>query len=153
VAYSIKTRKLKPKPVVGTRLRTTPAGIGPAFQDTIGQVMAYVESAGAAPAGPPFIRYFDYDEDEVDMEVGVPLDAPLPGSGVIQASELPGGRVAITVHEGDYSGLDAAHDALSDWVLSNDRDTKGPVWEVYTVNAWADPDPAAWRTEIVWPLR
>ncbi|WP_433381960.1 hypothetical protein ACQPZX_18055 [Actinoplanes sp. CA-142083] len=43
------------------------------------------------------------------------------------ASELPGGRVATTVHRGPYDQLGAAHEAI----LSAGLPLAGPRWEIY----------------------
>jgi hypothetical protein len=37
------------------------------------------------------------------------------------ASELPAGRVATTIHRGDYSGLEAAHVALRAWCAAREH--------------------------------
>lgn len=153
MAYTIKTTKLKPRAVVAIRVAVPPARITDAFGEVLPEVLAHVERAGARPDGPPFARYFDYSEDEADFEAGYPVAKPVAGEGRVAAGELPGGRAAVTTHSGPYEGLTQAHDAVGEWVLAHGHDQAGPVWEVYELGPGDEPDPARWRTRVVWPLR
>jgi effector-binding domain-containing protein len=153
VAYTIKTRKLKPQPIAAIRVTANPAGIGEAFREVLPEVASYLERAGASPAGPPLARFFDYSEEEADFEAGFPVPEPVESEGRVAAGELPGGLAAVTTHAGPYEGLQDAHDAVGEWVLANQHDPAGPVWEVYLTGPSEESDPSAWRTEVVWPLR
>ena len=93
--YPIKTTKLKPQPTATIRVTTEPSRIGEAFRELLPEVATYLEGIGASPAGPPFARFFDYNEDEADFEAGFTLPEPVPGEGRIGAGELPGGRAAV----------------------------------------------------------
>jgi effector-binding domain-containing protein len=153
VAYSIKTTKLKPRPIAAIRVTTPPARLGEAFREVLPEVASYLERVGVSPAGPPFARFFDYTEDEADLEAGFPVNEAVAGEGRVIAGELPGGTGATTVHVGPYEGLQQAHEAMGEWVLANGHDPGGPVWEVYVTGPLDESDAAAWRTEVVWPLR
>ena len=50
-----------------------------------------------------------FHDDVPNVEVGVQVAGPFTGAGRVTASELPGGRIATTVHRGPYDDLDAAH--------------------------------------------
>jgi effector-binding domain-containing protein len=151
--YPIKTTKLKPQPTATIRVTTEPSRIGEAFRELLPEVSSYLEGIGASPAGPPFARFFDYNEDEADFEAGFTLPEPVPGEGRIGAGELPGGRAAVTTYVGPYEALQEAHEEIGAWVLANEHDPAGPVWEVYVTGPLDEPDAAKWRTELVWPLR
>lgn len=153
MAYTIKTAKLKPQSVVAIRVTTEPGRIVEAFGEVLPQVRAHVERRGGSLDGPPFARFFDYSADEADLEAGFPVARPVAGEGRVVAGELPGGRAAVTTHEGPYEGLQDAHDAIGEWVLARSRDQAGPVWESYEVGPAEEQDPALWRTRVVWPLR
>lgn len=153
MTYTIKTKKLKPQAMVAIRVTIEPSRIAEAFQELLPEVAAYLERAGARPSGPPLARFFDYTEEEADFEAGFPVPKPVPGEGRMVAGELPGGRAAMTTHVGPYEGLQAAHDAIGEWVLARGHDPAGPVWEVYEVGPAEEQDDSNWRTEVVWPLR
>jgi effector-binding domain-containing protein len=153
VAYEIKTHRLDPQHTAAIRVTAPPSEIGETFRSVLPEVTACLDGQGAAPAGPPFARYFDYTEEEADFEAGFPVARPVSGSGRVEPGELPGGQAAVTLHRGPYEGLAEAHDEIGRWVLANDHDPAGPVWEVYLVGPLLESDPARWETEVVWPLR
>ena len=69
-------------------------------------------------------------------------------AGEIGSSELPGGRVAITVHVGSYDGLSTTYQRLRDWIHAQGlEDGPGP-WESYTDDPAEVDDPSQLRTEI-----
>jgi effector-binding domain-containing protein len=151
--YVIRTTKLKPQPTAAIHVVCEPSGVGDAMWEILPEIGAYLEGAGVAPVGGPFARFFDYTEDVADFEGGFTLSEPVAGEGRIEAGELPGGLAAITTHEGPLEELEAAHDAIGEWVLAGGHDPAGPVWEVYVVGPAMHADPAKLHTDVVWPLR
>ena len=65
---------------------------------------------------------------------------------------LPGGRAAQVVHVGSFATLERTYTALQAWMAERGL-TPGPVvWERYLSDPATEPDPATWRTLIVWPI-
>lgn len=153
MAHEVGTRKLKPQPFVAIRALTTPPKIPPVLAELLGQVRDYLGEVGGRQDGPPFARFYDFDEERVDLEVGVTVKKPVEGRDHLAAGELPGGRAAWTVHVGSYDSIQEAHDAVGDWVLATERDVSGAPWERYLVDPVEEEDPRRWRTEVIWPLR
>lgn len=151
--YRVKTKKLSARHTAAVRVQSPPAQIADAFRSVLPEVVDSLTRQGVSAAGPPFARFFDYSDELADFEAGFPVAAPVAPEGRVAAGELPGGRVARTVHRGPYDDLQRAHDALGDWVLAHDHDPAGPVWEVYVTGPQQTDDPARWETEVVWPLR
>jgi effector-binding domain-containing protein len=79
------------------------------------------------------------------------MPTPVLTDGLVQASSLPAGPVAVTMYVGQYDGIGTAHDLVRDWLRRRGArpDTEG--WEVYHHPPTGDPD--NWRTEIVQPYR
>ncbi len=94
------------------------------------------------------------------MELGIPVVAPVANlrsveesePGEVAASQLPGGRLAVTVHRGDYEGLNATYGRLEKWVRSQDLEPGAGPWESYIDYPTEVTDPSQLRTEVVWPL-
>jgi effector-binding domain-containing protein len=149
----VRTTKLKPQPTATIHVVCKPSGMVDAMRGVLPEVGAYVERAGVAPVGGPFARYFDLNEDEAEFEAGFTLSEPVRGEDRITAGELPGGLAATTTHQGPLEGLEAAHDAIGEWVLAQGHDPAGPVWEVYVVGPAVEQDPSKYHTDVVWPLR
>ncbi len=159
----VEVRTLPPATTIAVRLETTADQLSSVFDVELPRVGARVAEAGAAMAGPPFARYHHFGPDRVDVEVGIPIDAVPAGLETaastpdrrIGVSSLPGGTAAVAIHHGHYDSLVTTYDGLAAWIASEKPDGMvagdGP-WEVYLTDPGQTPDPAAWLTEVVWPL-
>ena len=127
--------------------------IGEAFPPAIQEVMAGVGAQGVEPIGPLFARYLRMGGGEVDVEIGVPLDRPIAAEGRITISSLPGGSALRAVHQGPYEELPSSWDQFGTWVTENGHEPDQGLWESYVTGPESSPDPAAWRTELILPLR
>ena len=67
--------------------------------------------------------------------------------------ELPGGRVAYTLHSGPYESVGPIYAVLQKWIQEHGHECAGPPREVYLVGPGQVSDPAAFRTEVQWPIR
>lgn len=73
----------------------------------------------------------DYQEHNVDAEVTISLNLPVPETDSVKVYDLPGGVMASTVHNGPYSKLHLAYNAINAWVEANGYEIKGPARELY----------------------
>ncbi|MCW5979549.1 MAG: GyrI-like domain-containing protein [Bryobacteraceae bacterium] len=122
--------------------------MGPAISD----VMAAIAQQGIAPAGPLFSYHLRMDPDVFDLEVGVPVAAPVSPSGRVKPGELPAATVARTVYQGPYEGLGAAWGEFGAWIAKNGHSPRPDLWECYLAGPESSPNPADWRTELNRPL-
>ncbi|MCA1830799.1 MAG: GyrI-like domain-containing protein [Actinobacteria bacterium] len=144
-------RTLEAQPTMVVRALTTQEGLGDAFMTHLPAVFGYVTTHGGEVAGPPIGRYLAYEPGKVDVEIGLPVRAPLGVSGNIVASEIPAGRYAVAVHRGSYDSLSETYDALYEWARANGHTTNGAPYESY-VDDPEGKDPAEVRTEVLVPL-
>ena len=91
-----------------------------------------------------------YKDQRPDVEVGVLVSGPFEPDGLVIASSLPGGEVAMATHRGDYAKLGVTHDSVRDYAAAHGRELAGPCWEIY---GHARPDPGECETEVFWLLR
>ncbi len=130
--------------------------------EAFGRVFSHVGQVGGIPAGPPLAVYHSFDEDSVDLEIGVPLVAPIddepwpgdPAPPSVHNAELPGGTVATTIHVGPYDGLETAWAAIMGWVQEHGHEPGELVcWETYLTDPESEKDPARWQTQLFAPLK
>lgn len=150
--HEIGAKDVRPQTTACIRVTTTPADIGPKMEEILPEVWSYLEERGVHPAGPPFARYHGFREDLVDLEAGFPVTGPVAGEGRIFAGELPGGEVAATWHVGPYDTLSEAYRAIETWSQAQGREPAGSPWEIYWTDPGETPDPAEWKTEVLWPV-
>lgn len=153
-------QQLESQPVLSIRAIIPIAQLGETMGERIPLLLSYLQQSGAHPAGPFFVRYHTFGDNETDMETGIPVTVPAPGAGQIAGGTLPGGPVVTTWHTGPHHTLGDAYGRLTAWLQAHDREPDGPAWEVYY---WIDPrqeqdpatgqDPANWRTQLIQPFK
>lgn len=101
-----------------------------------------------------------YDDPATTPEAELRADAGLtlpPGHEPVEEDgvrlvHVDGGPYACTIHEGHYSGLCHAYEALREWLVANDCTVADkPSVEIY-LNSPQDTKPEDLRTEIRFPL-
>ncbi len=151
MSYDCQTYVQEALPVLGIRTRTPverlPETLGKCYA-AVGQHMA---GLGVEPAGIPYVAYFNMNMQDLDLEVGFKIPAPLPGDGEIQASALSDKPVAACTYIGPYPEMGKAYEELTRWVEEKGLQASGIVYEFY-LNDPANTPPEALQTQIVFIL-
>jgi len=105
----------------------------------LGRQIALYHPQGSDPFGP------DGEPVWLGRELTAKSDAP-PG---LQLNWIPGGDVAVLVHEGPHEKMLETHFALHEMVESLGRKLVGPNWEIYVTMS---DDPDQFRTEVCYLL-
>ncbi|HOG46425.1 MAG TPA: MerR family transcriptional regulator [Anaerolineae bacterium] len=108
---------------------------------------------GARYAGPPLVIYHDHEfkDENVDVEVAVPVAGPLPEGAPAEVRELPGGEMACVVYLGPYEGIGEGYNAVMAWLEPNGYRIADCLREVYLRGPGDGNDPAQYVTEIQVP--
>jgi len=111
------------------------------------KVWKYLRANGAK-TGHNVVVYRDFDRAAgvMTIDVGVQVEAALPGDGEVVPVKTPGGLVVTTTHIGPYDKLGAASSALHEFCNTHDHPIAGPTWEEY--GDWSD-DPSKLRTAVL----
>ncbi len=156
----VELQQLEPQPVLSIRATARVADLAAVMDERLQALAGYLQQRGAPPAGPPFVRYHTFGETETDLELGIPVVAPVAGEGRIAGGELPGGPAITTWHIGPHNTLGDAYARLDAWLQAHGRERDGAAWEVYY---WIDlsqyrgaaslPDSSSWRTQLIQPIK
>jgi effector-binding domain-containing protein len=152
VTHAIQVKQLPEQPVAIIRAKVKMADIGAKIGEILPEIWHNLTERGIQPSGPPFTLYFAREGDSVDMAGGVPVPSPIEPKGRVEPASLPAGEAATAWHIGPYDTLTDTYGAIMDWAKQNDRTLTSHVWEVYWTDPGEVPNPAEWKTEIVWAL-
>jgi effector-binding domain-containing protein len=148
--YDVRLEQHSGQPLAVVRRRAARQHLSTVVPDACGTVWNVVRAQQVAGAGRHVAVYLD---DQINLEVGVELDAPFGGCGEVVGSTTPSGPVAVTRHHGPYGLLHEAHEAIRRWCAGNGHVLAGPNWEVY--GHWQDDwngDPSKITTDVFYLL-
>ena len=151
------------QPYVALKEHVTMETIGQVLPGLHPHVFAWLGERGISPAGAPFWKYNVIDMSrELEVEVGVPVAAPVEGAGRVLAGTLPPGRYASVSYTGHPDGLYDATASLLKWAegqhLSFDvtQTSDGERWasrlEIYDTDPAQEPDMSKWVTRLAFRL-
>lgn len=142
----------EPQAAVVIRASIPGPDIGAGIRTVLPEIATWVTSHGVEMAGAPFVRYRSMSATEADIEVGIPVASPATGDNRVSAVQLPGGEAGVIAYYGPYEGDGTAHSELRAWLAEQGRTLSSWPWESYVTDAAAEPDPARWLTEVVYPV-
>jgi effector-binding domain-containing protein len=152
MSYTCETLVRPAQPVMSVRTRTPVQDLPNLIGVTYGKIIEYLSGQGAAPSGAPFVAYYNMDMQDLDLEVGFPVAQHLPGSGSIQAGEMPAGEYAACLYTGPYEQLQVPYNALQEYTDGLGRTPTGVAYEIY-LNAPDEVPPEQLQTHILFPLQ
>ncbi|MFC0605311.1 SRPBCC family protein [Winogradskyella pulchriflava] len=117
------------------------------------KVGAYAMTHNITLAGPPFVLYHKWDEENnaVIFSCCVPTNSKIvseePG---ILTGQLESFKAVKTVLKGNYDNLKEAWEATMKYITENNLEIidAGPMLETYITDPMSQPNPADWVTEI-----
>ncbi|MBD5657205.1 MAG: GyrI-like domain-containing protein [Candidatus Eremiobacteraeota bacterium] len=118
----------------------------------IGEAMAAAKAQGIGPTGPWVAHHLKMTPQAFDLEICVPVSAPVTAVGRVKSSQRPAITVVRTVYHGPYEELGEAWHEFAGWIEVNGYRTAEDLYECYVVGPESSPDPADWRTELSRPV-
>jgi len=124
------------------------------YHGALGELYATVAVQGLQPSGPSgglfSSELFQYERGEATVFVPVPREMQIVGR--VSPLIVPAAELALTVHCGPHTNINATYGALGAYVSGHALAVDGPVREYYLVDARTTSDATQWRTEIGWPV-
>jgi effector-binding domain-containing protein len=141
------------QPTVGVRRQIRAEQMRAFFDEVFEKVMRALLDAGVQPQGAPFARYRGRPTETFDIEAGFPVAEPVEAPpGELVNGTLPAARALEVIHVGAYDTLQETYTQIEAWLQERDLQPLEDMWERYDSGPASDPDPATWRTRIVWPV-
>ncbi len=152
MGYKCEIHDQNPQPTLSIRTHTSVDRLGQVLGETYASIMQHLVELGEQPSGAPFTAYFNMDMQNLDVEIGFPVDRKIPGKETIQSSEMPGGKYASCLHKGPYSEITHAYEAINKFLQENSLQPTGVVYEFY-LNKPDEVSQEELLTQIEFPLK
>ena len=152
--HDIVLKTIEPHHVLCVReVVAEPQGVATLLTDAF----AALGAAGILPMAPPFTRYHDeeFTPTDIDVEVAIPVmpgvtgGMTTPGGRTLVPADIPGGEMAVVLHEGPFDRLDETYTALGTWIAEAGYHISGVPQEAYLREPTDDAPPL---TEIRFPV-
>jgi DNA-binding transcriptional MerR regulator len=153
MALEVHARSVAAQPIVSMTKRWTVEQLYREFWPNLKTLYAVVAAQGGLVAGFPFGIFHGAVTEEADgpYELCVPVQHVLTTEGEINSRELPPGRIASVMLDGEearYPASLAGYDAVYDWIHQQGYEVADAPRVIYHRLA-SDEDQ---RMEIVWPF-
>jgi len=149
MAYDVSVQDRSAVPIASVRKEIAQDQLGVWIDEALGRIIPALTVAGLHVTGPMVCRYHTWADERTDCEVGFPISGDVPAG--LNASSIPAGRSAVTMHVGSYDGLPNAYEALGAWMDSEGHQPGMGPYEVY-IDEMDESRTDELRTEVVWPL-
>lgn len=120
-----------------------------------GELEGYLAMHRVRPKDACFTLYHDdeFKERDWDLEVCEPIDVDMSESARVKVQTLPASTLACTLHNGPFTTIGEAYNAIGKWITDNGYRITGQCREVYLKPArngsQTDPETV---TEIQFPV-
>jgi effector-binding domain-containing protein len=150
MGYDVRLEQLSSRHLAVVRRRASSQELSKVVPEACGLVWNTVRDQKITGAGRLVAIYWDC---EINLEVGVELEAPYAGQGEVIGSATPAGAVITSTHFGPYNRLNEVHKAILDWSAKSGRKLAGTNWEIYGhwIDEW-NTDPTKIRTDVYYLL-
>ncbi len=152
MGYTCKETTIEEQRTISVRTRCAVTELPDTIGRVYGKIMEHLGSVGKFPSGVPYIGYFNMDMEDLDVEIGFPVDGEVPETESIKMTSIPAGRYAETIHSGPYDQLDQAYGALMAWMQETGQDGTGVAYEFY-LNDPDEVEPEKLQTDILFQLK
>jgi effector-binding domain-containing protein len=151
MSYTCEVKEQAAQPALAIRTRSAVEHLPEVLGQAYGQIFTYLGELGEGPAGAPYMGYYNMDMQDLDVEIGVPVNRALPGKEAVQSKQLPGGKVVTCLYIGPYHEMRPAYDAINQYIQEHGLLPTGVVYEIYISDPSQTP-PQELQTLIVFPL-
>ena len=128
---NIETREQRHQGVLSIRMNTSAADLPVVIGESYEKIAKYLEELDVEPSGPPFVAYYNLDMENLDVEMGFPVDDVVPGDHDMCPGEIEEGKVVSCMYEGPYEGMVKVYDAMNEYISENGFKAKGIAYETY----------------------
>lgn len=155
VNYDITRQPIAETVFLHGRARCSHAEIANTLGGLLGPAFQFAVANGMELRSPPMTLYVEWGPGMVTMHAGLAIAAvpsiALPEGLFVEV--LPACEGAVAIHSGPYDGLADAHAAMEQFLDGEKLVKAGAAREVYLTDPGEVPDPAQWKTQVIWPAR
>jgi effector-binding domain-containing protein len=149
--YKIELIQTEDQPTLCIRATTRVQDLPPLIGKSYGQIMETAGKSGINLTGAPYVAYFNMNMEDLQVEMGFPVDKTYEAVDNVVSGVIPGGKKITTLYTGPYEQMVPAYEQLSQWAKNHNQEPTGVAYEYY-LNGPETP-PEQLQTRIVFPIK
>ena len=153
-AAPIELRTVPASPAIGIRADVHREDLLVWWRGTLGELHATVSAQHLRQTGPSGGLYTSelIQQEYGEAIVFIPVEGHVRAIGRIEPFEVPAAELAIIKHHGALDDIDLTYADLGRYTTRHEISVDGPLREYYLRDAFDNPDPTQWVTELGWPI-
>lgn len=140
------------QPVLSIRTRSNVKELPDVIAESYAKIGQYLAELDVDPVGPPFVAYYNLDMENLDVEMGFPVDDVIPGDHEMCPGEIPEGEVVSCIYRGPYEGMKEVYEAMNRYIGEKGYHAKGVAYEIYYNSPMEVKSPEELMTRIDLPV-
>ncbi len=149
--FEISLQEKKAQPVIFIRTKTQIDTLPKLLEETTMKIMRYLKENGVSASDALYTRYHDGQlNNEIDVEIGMPVSKEVQGIGDLRGSVIPEGKYVIATYKGDPDELENTYNGILKWIDEADLKPTGAYFEYYYGE---EGDSEEFRAKIVVPVK
>lgn len=129
--YAISLVDVDEQPVAYIRTRSPQSGLPNVIGAGYHEIMQQLVELGLQPTYAPYTAYYNFDMQDLDVEMGFHIADRAEGKGNVHFRLMPAGQRIEAMYKGPYSGLIEPYAQLQAWLDENGYERCGPAFEYY----------------------
>jgi effector-binding domain-containing protein len=155
MSYEVTIKEVPDVLVASIRTRVPMVTVGKEIEEAFARLAGFVMPVGFGTGMPGVVMYEKPTgglDDEIELEVVMPIRENAEPPDGIRVRVLEGGCVASTLHRGPYDQVGPAYEVLGAWIPEHRHDIVGPPREFYLNDPREVGEDRA-LTEVQFPIR
>ena len=138
--------------VLAIRTRTSLKNLSITISYKCKEIMNYLNELKDFPTDVPYTAYYNWNRDDLDIEVGFPVKKVYPSKGEIFGKELLACKAVVCIHKGSHTKLKDLYAEITELVDNSEYEIEGIFYEYY-YNLPDEVPASELLTKVVVPLK
>ena len=148
--FEISLQEKTAQPVIFIRTKIQIDMLPNLLEETTLKIMRYLKENGVKASDVLYTRYHDGQlNNELDVEIGMPVSKEVQGIGDLKGSVIPTGKYVVATYKGDPDELENTYRGILKWIDEADLKPTGAYFEYYYGE---ENDSEEFRAKIVVPV-
>ncbi|RXM69284.1 MerR family transcriptional regulator [Clostridium tetani] len=94
-----------------------------------------------------------YKESDVDVEIQISVEGNYEDTKKVKFKTVEAIEIASVTFKGGYEQIGEVNEAIANWIVDNNYEFNGAMFNIYHVSPAMDKNPENWVSEVCYPVK